>query len=151
MQSVINMNKRIEFFQNQIGKDKWQFDYPLMDWLKAQVVEVENGKVKMQFTVERYMLNPIGILHGGVMAIMLDELMGAVSFTLGRPNGFATINMNIDYLHSAKLNEIIIGEGNIMREGKTVLHLESKIYNKENKILAKATSNMIGTSVILPI
>ena len=36
------MNKRIDFFRNQIGKDKWQFDYPLMDWLKAEALEAES-------------------------------------------------------------------------------------------------------------
>ena len=53
------MNKRIEFFRTQIGREKWQFDYPLMDWLNAEVLEVEEGEVKMQFKVEKYMLNPI--------------------------------------------------------------------------------------------
>ena len=96
------MNKRVEIFRTQIGQDKWLFDYPLMDWMNAKVLEVDEGKVKMQFTVEKYMLNPIGILHGGIAAAMLDELMGAAGFTIGRPTGYATINMNIDYLNSAK-------------------------------------------------
>ena len=67
-----------------------------MDWLKAKVIEVKEGEVKFQFIVESYMLNPIGILHGGITATMLDEVMGAASFTLGRPTGFATINMNVE-------------------------------------------------------
>ena len=145
------MNNRIEFFRNQIGKDKWQFDYPLMDWLKAQVTEVNEGHVKMSFKVEKYMLNPIGIMHGGIMATILDELMGAASFTLGRPNGYSTINMNIDYLNPARVGDIITGEGQVVRAGKTVLHLKAEIHNAENKLLAKATSNMIGTSVQIPI
>lgn len=145
------MNKRIEFFRSQIGKDKWQFDYPLMDWLNAKVIEVNEGHVKMSFKVEKYMLNPIEIMHGGIMATILDEVMGAASFTLGRPNGFATINMNVDYLNPARAGEIVIGEGTIIRAGKTVLHVKAELYNTDNKLLAKATSNMIGTSVQLPV
>ncbi len=145
------MNKRIEFFRSQIGKDKWQFDYPLIDWLNAQVIEVNEGHVKMSFRVEKYMLNPIGIMHGGIMATILDEVMGAASFTLGRPNGFATINMNVDYLNPAKAGETVIGEGTIIRAGKTVLHVKAELYSTENKLLAKAVSNMIGTAVQLPI
>ena len=145
------MNKRIEFFRSQIGKDKWQFDYPLMDWLNAKVIEVNEGHVKMSFKVEKYMLNPIEIMHGGIMATILDEVMGAASFTLGRPNGFATINMNVDYLNPARAGEIVIGEGSIIRAGKTVLHVKAELYNTDNKLLAKATSNMIGTSVQLPV
>jgi len=145
------MNKRVELLRNQIDKDKWQYDYPLMDWLQAKVLEAEEGEVKMQFTVEKYMLNPIGILHGGIMATILDEVMGAASFTLGRPTGFATINMSVDYLQSAKEGDIVIGVGKVLRAGKTILHLDSKLFSADNKLLAKATSNMIATSVQLPI
>ncbi|MDB5227230.1 MAG: phenylacetic acid degradation-related protein [Bacteroidota bacterium] len=145
------MNARIEFFKNQIGKDKWAFDYPLMEWLKAQVLEADESHVKMQFTVEAYMLNPIGMLHGGVVATMLDELMGAAGFLLGRLTGYATINMNVDYLYPARLGEKITGEGRIIRAGKTVLHAESKLHNAGNRLLAKATSNLIATTTVLPI
>ena len=144
------MNKRVALFKTQIGQEKWLFDYPLMDWMNARVLDVEEGKVKMQFTVEKYMLNPIGILHGGIAAAMLDELMGAAGFTIGRPTGYATINMNIDYLNSAKAGELIIGEGVIIRAGKNVLHAEAKLFSQENKLLSKASSNLIATSVPIP-
>ena len=134
------MNARVEFFKNQIGKDKWQFPYPLMDWMTAEALEAEEGLVKMRFTVKEYMLNPIK---------MLDELMGAAGFLMNRPVGYATINMNVDFLHSAKLNEILIGEGKVVRAGKTVMHTEAKITNADGKVVAKATSNLIATQVVI--
>ena len=143
------MNARVEFFKNQIGKDKWQFPYPLMDWMTAEALEAEEGLVKMRFTVKEYMLNPIKIIHGGVLATMLDELMGAAGFLMNRPVGYATINMNVDFLHSAKLNEILIGEGKVVRAGKTVMHTEAKITNADGKVVAKATSNLIATQVVI--
>lgn len=145
------MNQRVQLLQNQIGKEKWQYEYPLMDWLKAQVIAVEEGKIEIQFTVEKYMLNPIGILHGGIMATMLDEVMGAACFTLGRPVGYATINMNVDYLSPAKIGEKVIAKGIVVRAGKTVVHVKAELVNEDEKLLAKATSNLIGTSVPLPI
>ncbi|MEN9447103.1 MAG: hypothetical protein RJA25_393 [Bacteroidota bacterium] len=141
------MSTRVELLRSQIGKDKWQYDYPLMDWLKLRVIEVEEGYIKMECDVRKDMLNPNGIMHGGMMATLLDEVMGAASFTLGRPTGFATINMNLDYLYSAKAGETIHAEGRIVRAGKTVLHIKAELYNAENTLLAKATSNMIKTSV----
>lgn len=122
-----------------------------MDWLHTKVLEVEEGRVKMEFKVESYMLNPLGIMHGGIMATILDEVMGSVSFTLGRTNGFATINMNVDFLKPAKSGDIIWAEGTIVRAGKSVLHIKAELYNAQNHLLAKATSNMIETSIKLPI
>lgn len=144
------MNQRIEFFRNQVGKEKWGFDYPLMEWLKAKVLEADEQQIKLQFRVERYMLNPIGILHGGIIATMLDELMGAAGFLQGRPTGYATINMNVDYLNSAREGEILTGTGTILRAGKNVMHAEAKLFNAEAKLVAKATSNLIATSVPVP-
>ncbi len=143
------MNARVEFFKNQVGKEKWQFPYPLMDWMTAEAVEAEEGFVKMRFTVKEYMLNPIQILHGGVAATMLDELMGAAGFLMNRPVGYATINMNVDYLHSAKVNDVLIGEGKIIRAGKTVMHAEGKLTNADGKVVAKATSNLIATQIVV--
>jgi len=141
------MNPRVAYFNSQIGKDKWQFPYPLMDWMRAQVVEAEEGYLKMEFTVSDYMLNPLKILHGGIAATMLDELMGAAGFLMNRPVGYATINMNVDYLNSAREHEVLSGEGRILRAGKTVFHAEAKLMNKDGKIVAKATSNLIATTI----
>lgn len=130
-------NTRVQFLKQQISKDKWQYDYPLMEWLKAKVTEAEEGRVKMAFKVEPYMLNPLGIMHGGIMATILDEVMGAASFTLGRPNGFATINMNVDFLKPAKAGDILWAEATIVRAGKTVLHIKAELYNEQNHLLQK--------------
>ncbi len=141
------MNPRVAFFRSQIGNPKWQFPYPLMDWMTAEALEADEGYVKLQFTVKEYMLNPLKILHGGVAATMLDELMGAAGFLLNRPVGYATINMNVDYLRSARLEEVLIGEGEIVRAGKNVIHAKATLVNSENKLIAKATSNLIATEV----
>lgn len=141
------MNPRVDYFRKQIGRKEWLFPYPLMDWLGTQVVEVEEGFLKMQFKVADHMLNPTGILHGGVAAVMLDELMGAVSFTLNRPNAFVTLNMNVDFLASAKAGDVIVGEGRVTRPGKTVLHTEAKLFAADGKLLSKATSNLIATAI----
>ena len=141
------MNERVTFYKKQIEKGEWLFDYPLMKWLNASIIEVEEGFLKMEFKVESYMLNPIGILHGGIASTMLDELMGAAGFTLGRPVGYATINMNVDFLASAKAGDVIVGEGRVTRPGKTVLHTEAKLFAADGKLLSKATSNLIATAI----
>lgn len=145
------MSQRIEYFRNHIGKEKWSFDYPLIEWMKAQVLEADEGFVKLQFTVKDYMLNPLKVMHGGVASTMLDELMGAACFLMSKPVGYVTINMNVDYLNVAKENDILIGEGKVIRAGRTTMHAEAKIFNAEGKLLFKSTGNFIATQVPLPV
>ena len=59
--------------------------------------------------------------------------------------------MHIDYLNSAKLGDVLTGKGRIVRAGKTVLHAEAGLYTAGGKFIAKASSNLIATTVAMPL
>ena len=136
------MNPRIEAYRSQIGKEI-QFDYPILKYLGLTVVQVDEGYIKAEMLARKELLNPVGLLHGGIMAMLMDELMGAAGWTLNRPHPFVTINLNIDFLSGARDQDLLIAEGKIVRPGKNVLHAESKIFHSGGKLLAKSTSNLI--------
>jgi uncharacterized protein (TIGR00369 family) len=138
------MNPRVEAYRSQIGKEL-SFDYPILKYLGFIVQEVEAGYIKVEMQTRKELLNPVGVLHGGIMAMLMDELIGAAGWTLNRPNHFVTVNLNIDFLSSAREGEILFAEGKIVRPGKNVLHGESKIYNSAGKLLAKSSSNLFKT------
>ena len=137
------MNERVAFFRRGIGNDLWKEHYPIIKFLNGSIVEVNEGQLIFEFTVLETQLNPNGILHGGVMATMLDELMGGATWTLNKPYPFATINLQVDYLSPAKVGEVIRGEANVIKAGSTVVHAEAKLYNSKNLVIAKATSNLV--------
>ncbi|MCB9074942.1 MAG: PaaI family thioesterase [Chitinophagales bacterium] len=137
------MNERVAFFRRGIGNDLWKEHYPIIKFLNGSIVEVNEGQLIFEFTILETQLNPNGILHGGVMATMLDELMGGATWTLNKPYPFATINLQVDYLSPAKVGEVIRGEANVIKAGSTVVHAEAKLYNSKNLVIAKATSNLV--------
>ena len=116
------MNERVAFFRRGIGNDLWKEHYPIIKFLNGSIVEVNEGQLIFEFTILETQLNPNGILHGGVMATMLDELMGGATWTLNKPYPFATINLQVDYLSPAKVGEVIRGEANVIKAGNTVVH-----------------------------
>ena len=136
------MNPRVEAYRSQLGK-QIDFDYPILKYLGLIALDVDEGYVKAEMKARRELLNPLGFLHGGIMAMLMDELIGAAGWTLNRPNHFVTLNLNIDFLSGAREDDILVAEGKIVRPGKNVLHGESKIFHISGKLLAKATSNMI--------
>lgn len=137
------MNERVAFFRRGIGNDLWKEHYPIIKYINGKIIEVEEGHLILEFTVLDTQLNPNGILHGGIMATMLDELMGGATWTLNKPFPFATINLQVDYLTAAKEGEILKGEGKVIKAGNTVVHAEAKLYNAKNMVIAKATSNLV--------
>lgn len=137
------MNERVEFFRRGIGNNLWQEHYPIMKLLNGSIVEVNEGHLVYEFKVTENLLNVNGILHGGMMATMMDELMGAATWTMNRANAYATINLNVDFITAVRADEIIRGEGNVIKAGNTVMHTDAKLFNASGKLVAKATSNLV--------
>lgn len=139
----------IEWLKNQVGKDTTVSPSPFARWLKGTLLEVERGAVKVAFEVRPEMTNPMGILHGGVIAGVLDDILGMAALTLNNTHFFTTINLSTDYLASAKVGEKVIAQSKIVRNGKQVIHAEGELWSENGKLLAKATTNLGITSIPL--
>lgn len=137
----------IEQFKQLIGKSsKETSPSPLGRWLDGTLLEVEEGKMTVSFVVRDEMTNPAGIMHGGIAAAMMDEVIGMTTFTLGNEAFFAAANLNVDFLRPGRKGETIKVVSEIIRAGKTMIHVECRIYNEADKLISKATSNMVKTS-----
>lgn len=55
----------------------------------------------------------------------------------------------VDFLHAARLDEVITTTAELVRAGKNVIHAEGRIVAADGKLIAKATTNLIQTSVKL--
>lgn len=139
------MNKIVEFFKAQVGKEISESPSPVGRWLKGTLIEVEEGKLTADITVREEMTNPIGTLHGGMIAAIADEMIGATIATLDLPNVYVSVNLNTDFLHPAKLGEVVRAKAEVVRKGKNIIHTECTIFNSKNKLVAKSSSNNIKT------
>ena len=103
------MNPALEFFKNNIGKTSSEVSpSPFGRWLNGTLIAVEEDSLTMEFIVRTDMCNPGGILHGGVAIGMMDDLIGMNSFLMGNPVFYSTVNLNTDFLYSAKPDEKLI-------------------------------------------
>lgn len=62
----------------------------LMDWNLEMVV--------LKFPVEQWQLNPMGGMHGGMIATAIDITMGCAAYTFSDAQNTPTINLNIQYI-----------------------------------------------------
>lgn len=142
----MNTNPIFEAMQAHIGRYSSEGSpSALSRWLNGKLVAVEWGSLTFEFEVREDFTNPAMILHGGVAAAMMDDVIGATVFSLGKDAFFASLNLNVDYLRPAKIGETIQVISEIIRDGNTVTHAECKILNKEGKLVAKAVSNLVRT------
>jgi acyl-coenzyme A thioesterase 13 len=117
-------------------------------WLKGVLKEVEEGKLTAEFVVRKEMTNGIGTLHGGVIAGILDEMMGATVVSLGAKYFYTTVNLNVDYFYPARENDVITAKAFMVKKGTMIHHVQCELWNMAtNKLLAKATSNLLKIDV----
>lgn len=140
------MNQTVEFFRSQIGKVIEHTPSAVGMWLKPVLRDVSEGGLTAEIVVREEMTNPMKMLHGGMIALISDETIGAAIATLELPDFFPSVNLHTDFLYGAKLGETITAKAEIIRKGKTIINTECRIYNSDNKLIAKSTSNSIKSN-----
>lgn len=142
------MNKALEFLKAQIGKEATNSPSPLMRWLNPVMLSVDEGNIVFEYIVRKEWLNPIGNLHGGITAAIVDDAIGATVFTYGEPVFYSTINNAIDYFGVAQDGQKIIAKTTITKKGKQLINAQCEVWNSDQtRLIAKGYSNLLKTDV----
>jgi len=140
-------NLSLLFLKQNIGLRMSKGLSPFGRWIDGKLIEAEEGKVKIEIEVRKEMCNPIGNIHGGAIAGIMDEIMGIAVFSLGRENFYSTVNLAINYFATSDESQNIIVKSNVLKPGKNVINVECEIWDEEEKkLLAKGTSNLFKSS-----
>lgn len=134
---------KLEILRSFTGKEFTASPSPFMRWLNPVVLSAEEGEIAFQYTVRGEWLNPMGNLHGGVTAAIIDDSIGATMFTLNEKDFIVTVNNSIDYFSTAKENDHIIAETTIIKRGKQFVNAQCEIWNADKtRLIARGTSNL---------
>ncbi len=129
------------------GKEFTASPSPFMKWLNPVVLSAEEGRIEFQYTVRQEWLNPMGNLHGGVTAAIIDDIIGATMFSLNEETFIVTINNSIDYFSTARENDPVIAETKIIKRGKQFVNAQCEIWNADKtRLIARGTSNLFKIS-----
>ena len=91
------------------------------------------------------MTNPYGVLHGGITAGIIDDLIGATVYILGLNVQFTTVNNNIDYFATAVEGDTITAKTSVVKQGRTIINLQCEIFlERKQRLIAKGYSNMLN-------
>jgi uncharacterized protein (TIGR00369 family) len=137
-----------QFLKDRIGKEVTDSPSPFMSWLKPVMVEVIEGSLTFQYTIRHEMTNPFGTLHGGIIAAMIDDAIGATLISYGEPNFYVSINLVVDYLASAREGDVILAQTAITKKGNQVVNAQCEVWNADRtKLIAKGYTNLLKTEI----
>ena len=112
----------------------------------AEALHISNngaaeGHAVYQLDVQPDILNPHGVLHGGAVYTMVDYSMGGAVVSVLPPDEIcATIEIKISYLASVR-GGVLTCDTNIIKRGRKVVFLESRVTDDAGKIVAAATGS----------
>ncbi len=119
---------------------------PIQDLMGFRLVEVEDGRVAFRAEPGEQHYNPIGVVHGGLAATLLDSAMGAsVHSTLPLGTGYSTLETKFNLVRA-----VTAESGSLLAEG-TVVHRGSRVATAEGRIVRESDGKLVahGTSTCL--
>ena len=119
---------------------------PIQDLLCFELVEAEEGRAVFSLEPGEQHYNPIGSVHGGVVATLLDSAMGAaVHSTLPQGSGYATLEVKFNLVRAITADTgRVIAEGKVIHAGRAVATVEATVRSAEgDKLLAHGTSTCL--------
>jgi acyl-coenzyme A thioesterase 13 len=117
------------------------------NWLAFTLDHIEKGTATISLTIRPEMTNPYKHIHGGMMAFVIDESVGWAVLSLESPINYTTLNLNVDFLYAIKSGERLKAVSTVIREGKKIINVECLVYDLQDRLLAKASSNLIATGM----
>lgn len=147
----MNTTDPLALLRSFTGKEFSASPSPFMLWLKPVVLSAERGKLSFAYTIRQEMTNPIGILHGGVTAGIIDDSIGATMFSLNEEFFYTTVSNVIDYFAPAREAEQIIADTLILKKGRQIVNVQCEVWNADkSRLLARGTSNLLKTGIKKP-
>lgn len=142
------MNQAVQTLKSYIGKEFVVSPSPYTHWLKPIILEAEEGDLSCKYTVRKEWTNPMGTLHGGVTASIMDDVIGASVYSLGVDSFHTTLNLVVDYFAPAIEGDVIIAHGQIIKKGKQIVNAQCEIWNfDKSRMLARGYSNLLNTNI----
>ena len=113
--------------------------------LDFRIAEISEGHAVFLVTPAEFHYNPIGVVHGGVAATLLDSAMGcAVHSTLPAGASYTTLEIKVNYVRAmtAETGEVRC-EAKVIHVGGRTAMAEGRIVDAAGKLYAHATTTCI--------
>ena len=113
---------------------------PALRTLGIEPVEVTPGHVSFRLDPAEFHLNPFGLVHGGVLAAMLDTAMGcAVHSLLPAATGYVTGELNVRFLRPGLLSTgSLVCTGAVVHAGASSMVAEARVVDEGDRVIALA-------------
>jgi len=126
---------------------------PIAELMGFDIEEVGEGRVVFGVQPQEYHYNPIGVVHGGLAATLLDSAMGcAVHSLLPEGRAYTTLELKVNFVRPLKHD---VGRvraiGKVIHMGGKVATAEGSLVDAAGKLYAHGTTTCLLMNVSAPV
>src|SRR5262245_21959950 len=118
---------------------------PIGDTLDFVPIRIETGLAVFQGRPQLKHYNPLGTIHGGWFATLLDSALGcAVHSTLPVGKAFTTLELKLNIVRAlTDAVPLVRAEGKVIHAGRQVATAEGRLFGPDGKLYAHATTTCL--------
>lgn len=114
-------------------------------FLRFRLSKVGEGAVTVRAEPAENFTNPMGTLHGGYLATLLDAAMGAAVHSLLMPEqNFTTVELKVNFMKAARLPFTQIhATGKVRKAGRRIAFAEGAVYSASHDLIASGSATCL--------
>jgi len=118
---------------------------PAVSLLGLHLDEVAPGRTVFSMLADEMHENPMGTMHGGIVATLVDTAMGcALSSLLPADTGFTTLELKTNFVRAiTQATGRVYAEGTVVHSGGRVAMTEARVRDDSGALYAHATSTCL--------
>ena len=114
---------------------------PIAELVGFDLVELGEGRASFAMDPAERHYNPLGTVHGGIAATLLDSAMGcAVHTTLEANETYTTLELKVNFVRAiTEATGRVVAEGAVIHRGRRIATADARLTDEEGRLLAHAT------------
>jgi uncharacterized protein (TIGR00369 family) len=118
---------------------------PAIVLLGIEMAVVEPGRVVMRLAPGEHLYNPLGAVHGGMIATVLDSAMTcAVHATLPKGRLCTTLEIKVNFVRAlTEAAGMVSAEGRLVQAGRQVALAEGRLTGVDGRLYATASTTCL--------
>ncbi len=118
--------------------------YPMH--MNMKLVSIGSDTAIIELEAANRHLQPFGIVHGGVLATLIDTAtFWSVFLQIPEEAGLVNIDLKLNYLLPVGKG-LLRAEGSAIRCGKSISYAEARVFNDRKELVAHGTSTLMTLS-----
>jgi len=119
---------------------------PFYTTLGLELKEIGDGNAIFEIDIKDE-LTQNGMIHGGVLASLIDSSCACAAFSLIYPNGYVTtIDLQISFLKPISKGRLT-GKAKCLQAGKNIFFCKAKVWSEEKELICIGSSQLLRVEI----